>query len=142
MFQWMFSGIFQQMFICQWCCPKDCHLSSELLLELSNGLSVVVSNGIPFLRVLVCRCCIRVYIYIYIYMYTHVYIYIYIYIYTYIYLYVHTHLSLSLSLLRVVCSMLPPVLAPDVALDGGRDARARLIIMTILPITIIIAVIV
>ena len=38
--QWMFSSIFQRNFTCQWYFPKDCHLSSGFVLELSNGCSV------------------------------------------------------------------------------------------------------
>ena len=39
-----FSGIFQHKLTCQYV-PKDCHLSSGFLLELSNGLSAAFSNG-------------------------------------------------------------------------------------------------
>ena len=48
-FQWMFSGIFQQSFTFKWYYQKDCHLSSGLLLELPNGLSVAFSNGLSCL---------------------------------------------------------------------------------------------
>ena len=48
-FQWMFSGVFQRNFTCQWYFPKDCYFSSGLLLELSNGCSVAFSNRIELL---------------------------------------------------------------------------------------------
>ena len=41
-----FSGMFQHNFTWQWYFPTDCHLSSDLLLEMSNGLSVAFFNGI------------------------------------------------------------------------------------------------
>ena len=42
----VFSGIFQRHLTCQWYFAKDCHFSSGLVLQLSNGISVVFSNGI------------------------------------------------------------------------------------------------
>ena len=47
-FRWIFSGVFQRNFTCQRYCPKDCHLSSGCLLELSNELSVVIFQWISF----------------------------------------------------------------------------------------------
>ena len=43
-----FSGVFQRSFTCQWYVPKDCHLSNELLLELSNGFQWHFSMEFPF----------------------------------------------------------------------------------------------
>ena len=45
--------------------PKDCHVPSGCLLEMSNGLSVALSNGVSLCDF---RCVIfNIYIYIYIY---------------------------------------------------------------------------
>ena len=45
--QWISSGMFKHNFTVQWYdVQKDCHLSSELLLELSNGYPVAFSKGI------------------------------------------------------------------------------------------------
>ena len=105
----LFSGIFQRNFAVQWYFPKDRHLSSGLLLELSNGISVAFSNGFSFVDMSsglllevstglsaafskrnltsVTSGVYLWYIYIYIYIYIYVYIYIYIYI-IYIYIYI------------------------------------------------------
>ena len=45
-FQWHFPT---ELHSCQSYFPKGCHLSSTLLLESSNGLSVTFSNGLSFL---------------------------------------------------------------------------------------------
>ena len=44
-----FSGMIQRNFICQLYFRTDCHLSSGLLQELSNGRSVAFSNGFSLL---------------------------------------------------------------------------------------------
>ena len=51
---WMFSGILQHHFTCQWYVPKDCHLSSGFLPESSKGFSVTFSNEFLLVWILVC----------------------------------------------------------------------------------------
>ena len=54
-FEWTFSGIFKRNFTCQWYVPKDCHLSSGLSLELSDGLPVAYSNICSLVWFLACN---------------------------------------------------------------------------------------
>ena len=60
-FPWIVGGIFQQKFTSQWYYPKGCHLSSGSLLELSNGLSAVLSDIITLLWVLACNLSRRIF---------------------------------------------------------------------------------
>ena len=103
-------------------CSKGLSLPQRILLEMFNGHSLKLSNGISLLRVLACN--IRIYIYIYIYITCNIYIYIYIYIscipiYIYIYVCMYAYMCIHIYIYIYVYHLYPDVLVDvDVAQEA------------------------